>query len=108
MPYAVIIDNIPGRGEDPDLPKAVAHNLSRDAAERKQNEFRSLASVGVATAIWEYDALHPADGAEGCPECDEIVLEHCRQMLKLGQQEAAKRGQQILETNMRDKQGGQG
>jgi hypothetical protein len=106
MPYAVIIDNLVGRDEDPDLPKVVAHNLTREAAGRKENEFRSLGSVGVAAIIWEYDTLHPAGEPEGCPECAEIVLEHCRHFLKVAKKEIARRGEQILQENLGDKSAG--
>jgi hypothetical protein len=108
MPYAVIIDNLVGRDEDPELPKVVAHNLTREAAGRKESEFRSLSSVGVAAAIWEYDTPHSEGEPEDCDGCTEIVLEHSRYKLKIVEQEAARRGQQILQKNMGDKQADQG
>jgi hypothetical protein len=108
MPYAVLIDNLVGRDTDPDLPKVIAHNVTREAADRREIEFRSLGSVGIAAAIWEYDTPHSGVGPEDCPECAEIVLEHNRYKLKLVNKEAARRGQRILQRNVGDNQGDQG
>jgi len=80
---------------EPAPPKVVAHNLSREAAGRLvaqlSNDSVEGQPTGCAPYVWEYKEPHAETEPDNCLECEEIVLEHCKHLLHLLEQEKAKR-----------------
>ncbi len=104
--YAILASGIlrSGAAPPPTLPKVIAHNLSRRAAEQMQREFGAGSTaggeaIGVSVFLWEYDAPHAATDPGECTECPEIVLEHVKYVLSSLEKEAANRGLKILQEN---------
>ncbi len=95
--YVVLVDSDLKRlpGADPALPKVVAHNLSREDAEHLEAQLTAdsieAQPTGWAPFLLKYAEPHAQTEPSNCLECEEVVLEHCKHLLDLLQQEMARR-----------------
>lgn len=69
------------------LPKAVAHNLSRDAAERLvaqlSNDGVEGRRIGCMPVAAEYTEAHAQTEPDNCMQCKELILEYCKRTLQV-------------------------
>lgn len=107
--YVVLLAKNFSAGADaqPVLPRVVAHNLSREAAEQMKRDLSPASSiegesVGVSVFLWCDNATHSTSDPDQCPECAQVVAAHCRKMLAVLEEEAAKRGSRIIEEGLRN------
>jgi hypothetical protein len=84
------------------LPRVIAHNLRQEDAERMERELTTNTveghPTGVSVFLLAYDLLHGSANPQGCVGCDEVVLVHLREVLRIAEAEAAKRGKKILDS----------
>jgi hypothetical protein len=98
MLYALTVcDDLSYLPSGPSGPKAIAHNLSLEAAEPMELELKGSGdstheTLGLEVVIFGYEERH-ADtrDPENCIHCKEICLEHSRRVLSLLEDEAARR-----------------
>lgn len=77
------------------LPKVVSHNLSREAAEslaaELSNNYVGGQRLGCEPIVSEYYEAHADTGSENCTQCQELVVEYCRRVLKRLEDEKRRR-----------------
>lgn len=89
---------------NPELPKVVAHDLTRDAATAMEADLRAKMvegqTLGILVIVAEYESAHDCSDPDTCVECAEITLHFCKEVLRLAEKEAGERGGRILRENL--------